>query len=937
MQFKKNILLALILLTTLSVKSQETNVSGTTGTPIGGIGAGAVKYNANNGTFAIMTRPPADAYDFKPVKNAKFQLYTRNSDKVQSVETLKAVTRNGYTADDAIWPVHRVDFGQTNGIRAELCGYSPFDNQNYNNMSLPYALYEMQLSNENKNTTEVAIALQWSNENSSYVFVKNKGIQSENSAVYTSTNAKGAKITTGKTDETSFLNTGACDNNTTGSTAKVAVKLTLRAGEKKSVYFVIAWYESCDPELAYYFNLFPNAAGVAEHGVQVFQRLKSNALTLADTFRASGLPAWLKNQTMNTLANLTTNSMYKKDGRFAFAEGQWTCFGTMDQMWHARQIIGQLLPYFAWQELRYWARTQMKNGQIHHDHNLMDVGPDKEKRSLLVSWDDTEHTDYRKIEKWVDLNAAMIISTYEIYQITGDRNEFNFLWPYLKKAAQRILDQANEYGNQEFPYTFDHSENSYDAGGDPNPFNAGIATVAFKIMSVLAEEKNEKQTAETYSAAFKTAVKSFEGRYLNNEGFNTVKHSESYYSGQWLAFHLKMGEIWSVASTDFVLNKLDSYYHPFYLGLGYEKGTYDEWTPYILTHYGGLLLNTHRANQWYVMQKDASERQYLNKDFVFNHPLNILPKVHTPKNISKNISSDKQYISMPAIWRNYYDLAGYYRDKRTNELWLKPLYSDSLETCYKNIPVFTPEGICLISCSFSGEQHQNKEITFVPEKQMPVSKLYLEDNFGENVAVIINNRKVNFRRTGTGYSKEIVIDLSAKVNKKGIKIDIKGDKGAKLPAVPPAPVEQKELTPQKTITISAYTKLEVENATKTEGVRIEKSTGDITVASSCNNFDYIHFANVDFGPCGVSEIVVTAATPLSGVGIEIVLDDVAGELIGTCDIKNTGSYQNYTESNCILKQVNGVRNVYLRFTGTSSENLLNLDKISFKEKDNTVK
>jgi hypothetical protein len=52
----------------------ELKVNGTTGTPLGGFGAGGIKYNANDGTFAAMLKPPADAYDFKPVKGARIEM-----------------------------------------------------------------------------------------------------------------------------------------------------------------------------------------------------------------------------------------------------------------------------------------------------------------------------------------------------------------------------------------------------------------------------------------------------------------------------------------------------------------------------------------------------------------------------------------------------------------------------------------------------------------------------------------------------------------------------------------------------------------------------------------------------------------------------------------------------------------------------------------------
>ena len=51
----------------------EKIINGTTGTPLGGFGCGGVKFNAHAGTFAVMTAPPADAYDFTAKNSACFQ------------------------------------------------------------------------------------------------------------------------------------------------------------------------------------------------------------------------------------------------------------------------------------------------------------------------------------------------------------------------------------------------------------------------------------------------------------------------------------------------------------------------------------------------------------------------------------------------------------------------------------------------------------------------------------------------------------------------------------------------------------------------------------------------------------------------------------------------------------------------------------------------
>lgn len=569
-------LLLIVFIISLPAYSQEPmRVNGTTGTPLGGFGAGAVKFNANTGGFAAMTQPPADAYDFKSVEQSGFQLFTKRNVKTEFIEKLKVTKNTEGTNDDAIWPLHLVEFGQYNGVKVSLKSFSPLDNVTYDDMSFPYAFYEVTLENLENSNVEASFAFQWDAGKEIFKSVPKKGIANSSWAIVVE-KRKMQIITTGNANDENFKSAGLASDKVDNAIAKVAVALKLAPKEKKAIRFVLAWYDHTDPEIAYYKNFYQQPLPIAEHGLVQFSKLLINAEGLVNRLRASNLPNWLKNQTQNTLVNISTNSMYKKDGRVAFAEGQWTCFGTMDQMWHARQIIGQLIPFYAWQELRYWARTQMKNGQIHHDFNKMDVGPVREQRSVLVDWDDTEHTDYRNILKWVDLNCAMIVSSYEMYKITGNSKEFNFLWPYLKKAAQRILDQVDLYGNKEYPYTFDHSENSYDAGGDPNVFNASFSAVAYKVMVILAQEKGEKALAATYQTAYDKVVKSFTDRYLNDANFKLTKHAESYFGGQWLALHLRLGEIWDEKSTDFVLEKLNKYYQPYYRGLSYPKGTYDE-------------------------------------------------------------------------------------------------------------------------------------------------------------------------------------------------------------------------------------------------------------------------------------------------------------------------------------------------------------------------
>lgn len=255
----------------------ELKVNGTTGTPLGGFGAGGIKYNANDGTFAAMLKPPADAYDFKPVKGARIEMTVDGRTTV-----LKGVkTADGRTDDDALWPTHRVNFGCIDGIEATMTAFSPFDNKDYDNMSLPYAFYEISMANSGDRDAKVSLR---------FVFPED-------------------------------VKTWAVASDCTG-------EKTIRKGGTATARFVVAWYDHTDPELAHYKNLYASPQPIAKHGLEVFPQLKHNAMRLADGMRSSSLPHWLQNQVANTLSAIVINSMYKRDGRVAFAEGQWTCFCT---------------------------------------------------------------------------------------------------------------------------------------------------------------------------------------------------------------------------------------------------------------------------------------------------------------------------------------------------------------------------------------------------------------------------------------------------------------------------------------------------------------------------------------------------------------------------------------------------------------------------------
>lgn len=856
--------------------SESQVINGTTGAPLGGFGAGGIKFNANDGTFAAMLRPPADAYDFKPVPGARFHLRVDRGGAKTDIAPLKARIVNGRPMDDAAWPIHRVDFGSAGGVSAKLLAVSPFDRKRVERMCLPCVLYEVTLTNEAGSQANVQCVLEWQ---------------------------AGAQWAVAS-DEPS---------------------LVLDPGESRRVRFVVGWTNDEDPGLSVYQNLFATPRQAAELGMAAFDELKANAERVVEQMRQSNLPGWLKAQTLSTLSFLTTNSMYKRDGRVAFAEGQWTCFGTMDQMWHARLIVDELLPEFAWKELRFWARTQKTSGQIHHDFNLIADGKTKSAWSALVPWDDHGHADYRKIDKWVDLNCAFIVSVFELYRATGNMEEFEYQWPHVKKAAQRILDQVEEFGDKQYPYTFDGSENSYDAGGEPDPFNASLSAVAYRIMVDLARERDEPELARRYQAAYDGVVKSYRQRYLADPKFPTGQHCEAFFAGQWLSLHLKLGEIWTAEETDKVLAALNAYYQPYYRGLGYSRGTYDEWTPYLLVHYGGLLLNTGHQPEWRALQFDAYERQFLDRNRVFAHPLDVLPKVEpgTEKWVATDVRSKKSYMSLPALWRNYADIVGYTRDVRTKEVWLEPIVLDEMNHAMKSARYFSPESDGVVDCIESAEAWQNRALTFRPDSEVNVSRLRVTDTFGEGpVSVAVNGKPCAFERVGSGYARELSIAWSGKVGAEGLHIVTRGSPGRVRPPLPvkPTAAELAIAAPSQT-PVSAFKELPAAKATKLAGVVISEGR-----ATSCNNFDYVRFDNVDFGRDGATTFSARVKGLAKGATIEVTVGSESAEPIGVCAVPTGTDWSNVR---CAIRRTVGRQDVVLKFAGASEGDLLELQSVQF--------
>jgi enterochelin esterase-like enzyme/regulation of enolase protein 1 (concanavalin A-like superfamily) len=127
-------------------------------------------------------------------------------------------------------------------------------------------------------------------------------------------------------------------------------------------------------------------------------------------------------------------------------------------------------------------------------------------------------------------------------------------------------------------------------------------------------------------------------------------------------------------------------------------------------------------------------------------------------------------------------------------------------------------------------------------------------------------------------------------------------------------------------TVLAYSQIEAESyGIQTGGIQIgtcSEGGQDIT------NLQYgcsVVYSNIDFGT-GAASFQARVASGSSGGNLELYLDSLTGVQVGSCAVPNTG--QTWVTQSCPIGGAAGVHNLYLKFTGGSS-NLVAVNWLRF--------
>ncbi|MFB9110334.1 glycoside hydrolase family 43 protein [Flavobacterium gyeonganense] len=132
--------------------------------------------------------------------------------------------------------------------------------------------------------------------------------------------------------------------------------------------------------------------------------------------------------------------------------------------------------------------------------------------------------------------------------------------------------------------------------------------------------------------------------------------------------------------------------------------------------------------------------------------------------------------------------------------------------------------------------------------------------------------------------------------------------------------------PEAVGTINPFKRVEAETMAWSEGVKSDKNNKTGVFITQIDNNDFVEVRAVNFEKTAKSFQI--SAASVSGGKIEIRLDNKEGELIGTCDIKNTGNLDTWKVFKSKVKKVTGLHNVFFVFKG--NEKMFNLDWWKFE-------
>jgi uncharacterized protein (DUF608 family) len=331
----------------------------------------------------------------------------------------------------------------------------------------------------------------------------------------------------GEADETSGDKSAAFGEKLIGSLGQ---KLTIAAGEAKTVTFVLAWhFPNLSLEKAlkdcgrFYATKFSSAQAVAEYVANNFTRLEGQTKLWRDAWYDSTLPYWFLDRTLLNASILASSTCYRfANGRFYGWEGVGCCAGTCGHVYHYAHSAARLFP-----DLESSTREKIDFG--------LALKPDGAIRF---------RAEFNNIPA-VDGQAGTILRALREHQMSADDAFLKRNWPQIKRATQWLIAKdANGDGLIE-----GNQHNTLDTDWfGPVAWLSGLYLAALLGAAEMADEMDDtkfaKQCRRIVEVGRKNLVKQlFDGDYFINKVDS--KHLDAINSGTGCEIDQVFGQSWA--------------------------------------------------------------------------------------------------------------------------------------------------------------------------------------------------------------------------------------------------------------------------------------------------------------------------------------------------------------------------------------------------------
>ena len=233
--------------------------------------------------------------------------------------------------------------------------------------------------------------------------------------------------------------------------ATLAARVTIPAGEKRKVRFVISWSfpegdiywafrKSPDAPIPdeptpswrnWYATEWPNSLASAREALARWDDLKSRTLAFRDGLFGSTLPAEVIDAASATLALLRTATVIRLEGGDIWAwEGQHTqdgsCEGSCTHVWNYQQALSHLFPALE----RTLRETEFA-------YNQLPTGGLTFRQKLPLG------SGFDVIGPCADGHFGAIVKTCRDWKLSGDTDWLRRLWPNVRRAMEYAWSPEN--------------------------------------------------------------------------------------------------------------------------------------------------------------------------------------------------------------------------------------------------------------------------------------------------------------------------------------------------------------------------------------------------------------------------------------------------------------------------------------------------------------